>query len=84
MAIKESEVSKAIRDWARDSNVMCERTNSGCIPLKGNMWMHLCSVGHPDLVMYLPAGKILFIEVKKPGGVVSPDQVGYHERLLKL
>lgn len=37
--------------------------------------------GAPDLVIALPDGKVLWLEVKAPKGVVSDNQVLVHERL---
>jgi hypothetical protein len=40
--------------------------------------------GWPDLECYGPVGRIVFIEVKKPDGSVSPIQAWQHERLRLL
>lgn len=38
--------------------------------------------GMPDLVLYLPNGKLLNLELKKPiGGVQSPDQIKVQSKL---
>lgn len=37
--------------------------------------------GHPDLIAYLPGGRVLLIELKAPGGVVSAAQHLMHARL---
>lgn len=40
--------------------------------------------GIPDLLVLLPGGRAVFIEVKKPGGVASKLQQYYIELLRKL
>lgn len=40
--------------------------------------------GFPDRTIFLPNGKVLFMEVKKPDGVVSPHQARWLKRLEKL
>lgn len=42
-----------------------------------------CS-GVPDRIVLLPGGRIVFVELKKPGGTLSPLQVAMRNRLLKL
>lgn len=38
-------------------------------------------VGHPDFSIFLPGGKTLFIETKRPGGKTRPSQVACIEKL---
>lgn len=40
--------------------------------------------GFPDRTCFLPNGKVIFIEVKKPGGETSPHQDRWISRLEKL
>ena len=40
--------------------------------------------GMPDLVVMLPGGQTVWIEMKAPGGRVSPAQKDVHSRLLEL
>jgi hypothetical protein len=37
--------------------------------------------GAPDLVVALPGGKVLWLEVKAPSGRVSADQIALHGKL---
>ena len=39
------------------------------------------STGWPDRMFFIPGGRPLFIEFKRPGGKVSPKQQYIHERL---
>ena len=32
------------------------------------------TAGHPDLITYWPGGRVVLVEVKKPGGTVQPEQ----------
>lgn len=40
--------------------------------------------GFTDLLYVSPGGKVAFIEVKKPGGKVRPEQVKFIERLRSM
>lgn len=42
------------------------------------------TTGAPDRIVFLPGGKVFFIEFKKPNGVVSPKQDAYHRTLHRL
>lgn len=42
------------------------------------------SPGEPDLRVYLPSGKLLLIEYKRPGGRLSKDQKEAHAELARL
>lgn len=42
------------------------------------------NTGAPDRICFLPGGKILLIEFKKPGGLLSVKQQLYHKRLYEL
>jgi len=44
-------------------------------------FMHLCKVGTPDRYALLPDGSMLWIEVKRPGGIVEPDQMKFKEMI---
>jgi hypothetical protein len=39
------------------------------------------AVGHPDFTIFLPNGRLLLIEMKVPGGRLSPEQIGRIEAL---
>ena len=47
----------------------------------GRYYMHLATIGHPDIVIYLSGGRTLFLEVKTETGQTTPEQVEYHEKL---
>lgn len=40
--------------------------------------------GMPDRLVLLPTGRIAFVEVKRPGGVVRPLQAVRHAQLRRL
>lgn len=79
----ENEVQKQIKDFLRSKNILCERIQSGFLKT-WRSFIHLATSGHPDLVCYLRWWRTLFIEVKRPGWKVSPDQLAYHEKLTLL
>jgi len=54
----------------------CEQL--GCLVIK---IIRANKSGIPDLLILIPGGKAVFVEVKKPGGVLSKLQKYYIERL---
>ena len=41
-------------------------------------------VGVPDRIVILPGGEVIWVELKAPGGKVSPAQARMHKRLREL
>ena len=44
-------------------------------------WENKAVAGTPDRIAIFPGGRIAFVEMKRPGGVLSPQQVKVHEML---
>jgi VRR-NUC domain len=42
------------------------------------------AVGHPDFTIFLPNGRMFMVEMKVPGGRLSPEQIGRIEALRAL
>ena len=40
--------------------------------------------GTPDRLVVFPCGRIFFVELKRPGGVLSPAQKLWHARMFKM
>lgn len=54
----------------------------GCLFLK---WPPTSgSSGWPDRIVLCPGGRVFFVEVKRPGGKVTPLQAHRHEQLRSL
>lgn len=70
--MKESEIEKKFR-------LMIER--HGGVARK---WVSPGQSGVPDRIVLLPGGRISFVELKKPGGVVSKLQLKQISRLEEL
>jgi hypothetical protein len=54
--------------------------------VKGRLvkWVSPGESGVPDRILLLPRGQVIFIEFKKPGGVLSERQLLWLERLNDL
>lgn len=68
----EAEIEKAIVDYAKSRGALAEKVvlHSGR--------------GFPDRTIIAPDGRIGFLEIKKPGGIVSPAQKTWLRRLERL
>jgi hypothetical protein len=77
---KESEIQKAILDYLRlVCKIFCYKNNTTGIYKKStNSYIPSQSVGCPDITAIIN-GKYIGIEVKRPGGKVSPEQLKFGE-----
>lgn len=66
---------------AVQSKIIKQLEKLGCFVIK---IIRANKSGIPDLLVLLPTGRAVFIEVKKPGGVASKLQQYYIEYLRKL
>lgn len=81
----EQQIKKAIADYLRikkyivinHRNVGIKKPNGSFIPLPAG------EKGISDLLACSPEGRFIAIEVKRPGGTVSPDQREFIERINK-
>lgn len=73
MAQSETQISRQIQDAVARLGVTLARTQSGKVRVNGG-WMQLAPEGWPDLTGYLPNGRFLGIEVKRPGQKPSAAQ----------
>lgn len=68
--ILESSIEKSLLRW-------CQQRGFPCMKLQG-------PVGWPDRTVLLGKGRMVFIELKQPGGRVSPHQRYWLERLMQM
>jgi hypothetical protein len=75
----EADIKRAIEQYlkARGCLVVPFRNTGLCMP--DGRWMPARQKGIADLLGLDPAGKFFSIEVKKPGGRVTPEQVAFLE-----
>ena len=77
--IKESEVQKAILDWLRWHKIFCWKTNNtGIFKQKTGSYIKVGMKGIADLIGIIPpSGRLLAIEVKRPGNTASSEQKSF-------
>lgn len=68
----ESQIEKKFRLMIESHGGMCKK------------WVSPGSAGVPDRIVFLPGGRSSFVELKKPGGVVSPLQKKQIKKLRAL
>lgn len=92
-ATKEKDVSTAVREYLDKRRIYNDRLNSGRVEVvksyrdkrTGQLreyrnWLYGTMKGTPDrFAIY--KGRIIFIELKRPGGKLRPDQVTRHEEI---
>ena len=72
MRVLERHVEHPVVDWAR---------RHGIIQVKFEV---PGQTGWPDRLFFIPGGRPLFIEFKRPGEVLEPKQIYYYHLLLSL
>jgi len=75
----EADIQRNILSYLATRGIVAWRTNSGKV--RNNVYM--APKGTPDIIGYLPNGRLLGIEVKGPKGVVSDSQQAWLERAKK-
>jgi hypothetical protein len=65
------------RDIEKRLREVVERAGGECWKWKGIL-------GAPDRVLFLPGGRVLFVECKAPKETPRPSQLRIHRRLQKL
>lgn len=89
----EANVSKSIQQFLDSRRIYNDRLNSGKIKSvtqyfekktgtwkEFTRWIFLCKKGTPDR-FFIMSGRIYFVEVKRPGGTLTADQVQRHKEL---
>jgi len=72
MQVLERDIERKVVKWCRGVGLICVKlTPTG-------------QTGWPDRAIILSGGRILWIEFKRPGGVISPKQQWVHEQLRRF
>ena len=85
-SMSETQIVKTILDGLASHRIWAKRLNSGAFPLTQNgkrRYFKATFSGCPDIICVLPGRGIGFIEVKKPGGVMSEDQRAFQALCVK-
>lgn len=87
--VKESvplgEVEGYLRLMQNAGRLRYQRNNTGAIRDKTNRPVTFGEAGSPDFYVFLPGGKLLQLEVKRPvGGKLSPNQEAWRDAMMNL
>lgn len=75
----ESEIQKACLDYLRLLNIPRRKINTVGIKKADGSWIPSQSRGTADIIGVLRSGRFLAVEVKRPGGKLSKEQVEFLE-----
>ena len=78
-AMSETKLSAAISAALTKLGYPVVRIHSGKARVRGG-FLQLAAKGTPDRIVLLRAGRVLWLEVKTPTGILSSDQVDWHVR----
>lgn len=71
----EKDIQKSIIEYLGAKRVFCWKEHSGGLPINnGENFMPIGLKGKSDILGVLKGGRFLAIEVKRPGGKISPAQ----------
>lgn len=82
--VKESDIQRAILDFLQAKKILAWRCNMGAVLVSRDSKIRFSknpNKGIPDIGGVLQGGRYFAIEVKRPGGRLSPEQKGWIERL---
>lgn len=79
----ESVLQSAIIEALQYAGCFVVRLNAGAMRI-GSRLVRLAPAGTPDLLVVVPGGRIVFVEVKTPAGRLSPAQRSAHAELTRL
>ena len=83
--VSEQVIQNQIRIALSDAGYVNFRVNVGKVRLKDGRWFDTgLPVGHSDIYGFRPDGQVFYIEVKKPGGRIRPEQKVFLENVKKL
>jgi hypothetical protein len=80
---REKDVLRQCLQYLRARGIMCWRQNAGAFPLgegKRRRYFRACEPGCSDIVGCV-AGRLLTVEVKRPGGRLRPAQAAFLDRV---
>ena len=78
----EGKIQKDILAYLHTIRICAWRNNSGTVRVRGG-YMHLAPEGTPDILGYMPDGRLLGIEVKQPKEEPTEKQVLWMEKAIK-
>ncbi len=74
----EKDIQASILDYLHAKRIFCWKEHSSGIMINGGeRYMPIGLKGKSDILGILPDGRFLAIEVKRPSGRLSPDQVEF-------
>ena len=77
----EKDIQKTILEYLHAKHIFCWKEHSGGLPMDGGKWiMPIGLKGKADIIGVYK-GRFLAIEVKRPSGVLSADQVSFLQNI---
>lgn len=80
LALRETKEQKLFNAWL---NIKMRERALYCVNPRSDKATTI-KVGHPDYTIFLPGARMLLLEMKMDGGVLSKDQIGCIELLTDL
>lgn len=72
---------RGVREARVEAAFVRALARAGVLSIKLNLWGNR---GWPDRLVFLPGGRVVFVELKRPGGQARALQVHVHARLRAL
>lgn len=70
----EKQIQRAVLDFLRYKRIFCWKQHNAGIQKANGRYIPAGMVGVSDIMGVMPDGRFLAVEIKRPGGKVSPSQ----------
>jgi hypothetical protein len=80
----EGRVKAACLRYLEARGLCCWNNPSGAVEVRPGRWLHFGKKGSADILGCLPGGRFMAVEVKAPGGRLSPEQKQFLDGITAL